>query len=314
MNVVIYFDQPGRYGSPFNRPEFVSAYRHLTDYLRPLDIHIFFARTPASYLGERDFQKVWRFTEDGGLVQINETIVADFVYMKGTGLYPFLAADLPHANAAGLVEIANDKLNTAAAFPDFSPVTLAITPETWTETLAAVPGTMAVLKPQFGGGGIGIHVDRKENLQLHMIEDAPYFVQEFLDTSGGIPGITDGPHDFRALIVDGEITQCLLRTPPSGSYLANISKGGTGRELDRTTIPEDVRRMVMDIDARFALFGPRYYSADFLFSNRKPLLCELNARPAIPPLGLYSASYVETNFRNLADFFRRHAAAGILKE
>ena len=106
-------------------------------------------------------------------------------------------------------------------------------------------------------------------------------VQEFLDSSVGIPGITDGMHDLRITVINGKPINSFLRVPKEGSYLANIAQGGSGTSIDLKQIPKEVINLVYRIDEKVKKYFPAIYAADFIHSDKGYKLLELNSRPGV---------------------------------
>jgi glutathione synthase/RimK-type ligase-like ATP-grasp enzyme len=158
-----------------------------------------------------------------------------------------------------------------------------------------------VIKPLDLGGGKGIFIDIPEKLK-NIPKSFPLLMQEFIDTSAGIPGITTGMHDLRVVLCNGEIIHSNIRTPGKGDKKANFSQGGSLKVIDPELLPEDLKYIVASIDFDLSLYGERLYSLDFgLSADNEWKLIELNARPGMPS--------IDTEFsflhEKLADFFAR---------
>jgi len=106
-------------------------------------------------------------------------------------------------------------------------------------------------------------------------------LQEFIDCSIGIAGLTKEKHDLRITVVNSEIINSYIRIPKAGSYLANVAQGGKGSSVDLAQVPPIVLGMVKDIDQKIAHFRPTLYAADFMNSPTGFKLIELNSRPAV---------------------------------
>jgi len=132
--------------------------------------------------------------------------------------------------------------------------------------------------------GKGIVIDSPEKLSTITLEEGvEYCLQEFIDTSKGIPGIVRGYHDLRIIIVDGEIVLCHVRTPKEGSLLANVAQGGSIREVPLEIIPSNILRRVADTQAHIdQRFDFPLYSIDFGIQNAIPFVFELNDQIGFP--------------------------------
>ena len=83
-----------------------------------------------------------------------------------------------------------------------------------------------------GRRGQNILIDFPEKIResVHTLEE-PYLLQEFIDTSAGIPNIATGTDDLRVIIIGGEVIMASIRTPAPGKLLANVAQGGTIKEI-----------------------------------------------------------------------------------
>lgn len=147
------------------------------------------------------------------------------------------------------------------------------------------PSALAVLKPANGMCGKGIIIDYPEKLKEEKLEDnREYILQEFVDTADGIPGIIDGRHDLRIVIVNGEIVLSHVRAPKTGSLLANVAQGGSIDEISLKNIPtfiiDIVKKIQLRIDKKFEY---PIYSIDLGIQNKNELFVfELNDQIGFP--------------------------------
>ncbi|USN55856.1 MAG: hypothetical protein H6765_04740 [Candidatus Peribacteria bacterium] len=131
-------------------------------------------------------------------------------------------------NSVAFKTFGADKLFQYELLHDYAPKT------TWLQTMDEIDqfltqfaeDDMLVLKPRRGSSGQGVIVCRKSNydpelIDTHRLAQRGYLGQEFLDTSAGIPGITQQTHDLRIITMIDTIVLCHVRTPPSGSLIGN---------------------------------------------------------------------------------------------
>jgi len=92
--------------------------------------------------------------------------------------------------------------------------------------------------------GLGIFIGpKKEALNFEFpLKFKKYIVQEFIDSSGGIPKIASGIHDLRVAVVNMKPVWCHVRIPPSGSFKANAASGGSLIEVDYNLVPKSVKK------------------------------------------------------------------------
>jgi glutathione synthase/RimK-type ligase-like ATP-grasp enzyme len=140
-----------------------------------------------------------------------------------------------------------------------------------------LPSEKIVIKPKSGIMGKGVQIRSKDNLPIIRSRK---LVQRFIDTSKGIKELNiTGVHDFRVIVLSGKILHAYVRKPKEG-LVANIALGGTVTHVDR--VPNKVKKIIKNIDDKLSKYGPRVYSADFLYENgTNPILSELESTPVI---------------------------------
>lgn len=150
------------------------------------------------------------------------------------------------------------------------------------------------LKPARGMQGKDIAIDSPKNIaRIKLRVETEYTLQEFIDTSSGIPGITSTYHDLRIVIANGEIALSHVRTPRRGSLLANVAQGGSIREVLTKDIPDFIQDATRKIQS---LIDEKYdfplYSIDFGVQNKTiPFVFELNDQ-----IGFPSEAMIGSNF------------------
>jgi glutathione synthase/RimK-type ligase-like ATP-grasp enzyme len=163
-------------------------------------------------------------------------------------------------------------------------------PKTWhieskEQLLQAIPEvttTLGVVKPVDGEEGKDVYIQEKETLSSLELR-YPILLQEFLDSSGGVPGIVEGLHDFRVAILNGAIIYSYFRTPPQGSYLANVARGGKFEVIDPEKVPLQFIEVVKKIDEQLEDVGHRFYGIDFAMTPQGPRIIEMNSRLGLLP-------------------------------
>lgn len=150
---------------------------------------------------------------------------------------------------------------------------------------------LAVLKPSKGLGGKGIVIGTPSQLKtVPLKEGGEYSLQEFIDTSRGISGIAEGRHDLRVAIVEGKIVFSHVRTPKQGSYLANVSQGGSLQEVLLENIPSQIIEMTKKVQS---IIDPAFhypvYSIDFGIMKDRPYVFEINDRIGFPSEDMQNA-------------------------
>ncbi|MDD5040580.1 MAG: ATP-grasp domain-containing protein [Patescibacteria group bacterium] len=274
---------PGRSisGYPFNIAKYRESY-HDFFRLAQKKSAVFYVRTGASrYLGNGVFSHGYQFTGDK-LVPYRHPIAAAVMYNK---------ARFPH-NSGAMWQIVNpwklygityDKFGCYQLLKQYMKPTYRVTSrKTFVRSLQKIKTAWVVWKPVFGSEGRGIKIGPK-SLIRRRIKRYDGLLQEFIDTSDGVPGVCKGLHDMRILLMNGRIVQSYVRQPRKGSYLANVAQGGRMLEIRKNQIPRRARAIAQRIDERFFnYFGPRIYAIDFGFERGKPYLFEINPQPGLP--------------------------------
>jgi len=104
-----------------------------------------------------------------------------------------------------------------------------------------------------------------------------------VDTSSGISGLVDGLHDLRVAIINGRGVWCHVRTPPPGSFEANVAQGGAIKEVSWERLPGSVKKIVSQIaDKFYKEYDNPFYSIDFGMGKDGPLIFELNDQIGFP--------------------------------
>ena len=178
----------------------------------------------------------------------------------------------------------NRKDITAKLFKKYLPSTHIIkSKQELKQKIHLIKTEKAVLKPVVGSGGEGITIqEKKELINNKKIKiNKPHLLQEFIDTTGGIPGIVQGTHDLRIVSVNGKIIYSYIRIPKKGKLLCNIHQGGSMFNIKNSQIPESALKMFKDIDKKIKKYKPRIYTVDLFYGNNKPYLIEINTMPGI---------------------------------
>jgi glutathione synthase/RimK-type ligase-like ATP-grasp enzyme len=275
--VAVYFTDPGPSDYPLNKEYYRIAYAELAENLAKHGARLFAVRGMGTFLGGNSFARAWEITP-GGVVERPERLDADIVYDKGSDFVP--DERTLTLNAPEMDRICTDKSLTYALFPSRSPASRVVrSADEAAAAIAAIPSERLVLKPLDGEEGHGVMVVDTAGA-AGAIPSYPYIAQEFLDLSGGIPGLVDATHDMRVTSIDGEIVLCFIRTPPPDSFLANVAQGGKKIDVPLDRIPDGAKALWKEVDEEFARFPRRVYSVDMgLTKDGAWKIIELNSKP-----------------------------------
>lgn len=279
-NLGVFFSSPGAFEYPFSKPEYFAAYFELFETAHNLGENFYIVRNQDSYEGDGWFSRSWSF-QNKNLIETGR-VRLDALYNKGR----FQAdSTLPVFNHPEIAEICTDKWKMYHAFTKYCPRTLRLQKyQELQDQIDSFKTQRLVFKPQTGAEGKGVVIESKEFLKEHsQTLEFPAVIQDFLDTSGGVPGIMTGMHDLRLALFDGEILYSYLRTPPKGSLLANVSQGGEFVMIDPAILPKDAHEMVHDIDRKFLHLKHRFYSVDIGYTPDGPKIIEMNSELGLLP-------------------------------
>ena len=276
----VFFDEPGFNDYPFNGEEYKTAYYELGELIAKRGGALFIARDQKTFLGYNNFSHGWKFS-DGEFREcgaFEATMIYDKGYFKTDGHSNVL-------NDRALDDVCTDKWKTTQLFPSISPRTFLVHKTGELQAAAQqLGGLRIVAKPVDGQEGKGVMIGSAEEILPH-VTAFPYLLQEFLDTSGGIPGIVEGIHDFRIIAVSGEPVVAYVRTPPPGQLRANVAKGGKEIPVPVAQIPAGALTLFTTVDAEFQKYPNRVYSADMgLHRDGRWMIIELNSKPGLTPM------------------------------
>ncbi|KKS05534.1 hypothetical protein A2594_00820 [Candidatus Woesebacteria bacterium RIFOXYD1_FULL_41_28] len=252
------------------------------------DVYILTRKT---YSGDGIFEGGWCF-EEGGFKLVKDKLKMDVVYDRTGGIdFPISGDSLEVINEREFKVLAWDKWATFKAIGKYMPQTLLVEEKKdLAKVLPEIKSDTVVLKPVNGLKGIGIYIGPKEGATgFEFSKKYPrYVAQEFIDTDDGVPGVTDGMHDLRIVIVNGMPVWCHVRVPAEGSLLANAAQGGNLTEVDYQNVPDKIKRMVRAVTDIFSRkYSNPIYSLDFgIGKNGEPYIFEVNDQMGFPKWGM----------------------------
>ncbi len=296
--IAVFFDKPLGDDYPLNIQMYVDAYRELSDKVKANGGRLCIVRSMDTFLGGNTFSKYWEY-EDGKIVERNETLTADVIYNKAH-FEPDDASVL--VNSVAFDDVCTDKMKSYDMFAELFPQTALLnSADDIDAAIASMRTETVVSKPVDGEGGSGVIVKPKNEIKA-VIPSFPYLLQEFIDMNAGIPGFIDGLHDFRMICINEDIKLCYIRTPPSGEFTANVSRGGKEIEIPLDQIPAEALALHTAIDEKLKPFGRRIYSIDLgRDASGRWFIIELNSKPGLEPsrTGKEYGPYLEALAANL---------------
>ncbi len=293
--LAIYFSHPKILSYPLDKKEYFESYVEIIKALKEKGVATYIVRAN-SYNGKGVFSK-YSFWNGKNFIPKNEKIKVNLIYNKDNLNTIPKITDCPIINNLEFDEICRDKLKTAEFFPEFS--TKTILANSYNEALKAlekIPGEKIVLKERFGEEGRGIFVINKTKIKKDLYKNwKNILVQEFMDSSIGIKGISKGMHDISANIINDKILNGLLREPKKRSYLANIALGGSSKFISKKQMPEEMKQALKKINKKLSKFYPLIARADFMNTTKGFRLIEINSRPGLAHKDWEGNKYWEFN-------------------
>ncbi len=282
--IAVFFNTPGYDSYPFNDRIYVDAYHELAEIVDGLHGQLIIVRGQRSYMHDMTFSASWAYWK-GHFSREDRPVKVDLIFNRSNFVCDETDTVVNHPD---LEEICTDKVKTYHHFAHLSCKTAIV----WKRAelagaIESIPSPLVVAKPVDAEGGKGVFIGPKD--EVHgKIKDFPYILQEFLETSGGIPGIAKGRHDFRMIGIEGEIAAANVREPKEGSYLSNVSQGGIQTFVPLANIPPEAREFFQAVDHELQRFKKRLFSVDV---GRDPhgnwKLIELNSKPGMLPSSLF---------------------------
>lgn len=271
--VAVFFKSYGAKNFPFTKEEYWTSYQELALEVEKLGGQFYIVRENKTYLGNGRFSNSWQF-KDGDIVETGE-ITVDKIYDKGR----FNSDNtIPVLNNDFINDVCSDKFKTFEIFKEFCPQTFVVkNEEEFLKILKKISGDIKVIKPISGYEGNGVYIGNDEYLK-NCEYKFPLLVQEFIDSSCGINGITDGIHDLRISILSGEVVFSFLRTPPPNELLSNLAHGGKLEEIKIENIPDEALKIAFIVDNYFKKYKDRLIGIDLAFTKNGPKIIELNSR------------------------------------
>ena len=282
--VIIYIYDIDSKKFPFDTPYYADGYLDLLLGLRASGVKAYFTTGAENYLGEGRFSVA--YTTDHKCApeefERHENVVADLVFNRGT--FELIDPDFFTPNPVSIIDILRSKAEIYTHFGQFQPKSIACNSQAEVEAaFAEIQGDMIVAKEPVGGSGDFVYIGSRKEVLAKLPNRFPILVQEFMDTSIGIPGLVDGIHDLRLELAGGVVIGGTIRQPNTpGEYRANVSRGGKEIFLYPNQIPAEAMAIALEIDSHFKGL-PRDYSADFGNTPHGFRLIEMNRIPAIVP-------------------------------
>lgn len=297
---------------PFENKRYQYSYEYFYNLCLKNSIRMYRASYQWYNYKKNIFSHAWVFEGKGGKWEKINNIRPDIIYDKTKAraetyykkelikkAYPKFINDLQ------FTQIIDDKFFTSLLFARWSKKSYLVDNiSDLKRLLPKIKTNLFVLKPLMDSGGNDIHILNKKNSLKKITLNKRFLVQEFIDSSRGVPGISKGMHDLRLVFVNDKLVYSYIREPQKGSYLANIAQGGLLTIVPNNKLPKSIRPIIKYTNELFSSFSPKIYSIDFMFDEKKrPWIVELNSMP-----GLYFSSaekpYMIEMYKELLKVFK----------
>lgn len=243
--------------------------------------------TRKTYLGEGVFKGGWLFKKRKFILKKGKLNI-DLIYDRTGGVdFPPEDISLKVINPREFKILCWDKWATYNQIGKYMPKTFLIENEKEIgKYLPKIKTDKVVLKPFNGLKGLGIYIGNLKGAKSFSFPKkySRYIMQEFVDTSSGIPNITPGMHDLRVVLVNGKVVWCHVRVPHKGKLTANAAQGGNLTEVNYAEVPDNIKEIVKKISTNFTKkFGDTVYSLDFGVDKKgSPKIFEINDQIGFP--------------------------------
>ena len=296
---------------PFANQDYQYSYEYFYDLCQKNNIQMYRASYQWYDYKKGLFQHAWIFEGKGGNWKKVSNIQPDLIYDKTkarTEIYykkELINKKYPFINDLQFTQILDNKLTTSLLFKKWSKKNWLVENKyDLNYFLPQIKTNLAVLKPLSESGGRGIQILKKIDLLKKAHLDQPYLLQEFVDSSRGVPGFSHKMHDLRLVFVNNKLIYSYIREPAQGSYLANLAQGGNLLIIPKNKLPQSLNPILKQANNFFSSFKLKVYSIDFMFDKDKhPWIVELNSMP-----GLYftptEKPYMLKMYQELLDLFQ----------
>lgn len=273
---------------PFNNKDYQYSYEYFYDLCGKNDIQMYRSSYQWYDYEKHIFKYAWIFEGKGGNWKKVENIRPDLIYDKTKSraeVYykkELIGTHYPFINDLNFTKLIDDKFVTSLLFPQWSKKSYLVKDETQLRRLLPKLGTSKiVIKPLNESGGKGVQILEKTEMgNVRLLGDN--LVQEFIDSSAGIPEVCQGLHDLRLVFVGEKLIYAYVRQPKKGSFLANLAQGGKLIIVPIEKIPKTLDPIVAFMNKTFDSFEDRIFAADFIFDKQgKPWIVELNSMPGL---------------------------------
>lgn len=244
--------------------------------------------------------------------RVNEDLKPDYIFEKSKfsnddlKVKRQMEAATAFLNPVEMTLIASDKMLTYSTFPDEVNFSIPVSSNSdIIESVDKIKSEIIVFKPVNGACGRGVEFLTHEKAKKFQ-PNVKYIMQEFVDSSNGIPGIYKGIHDLRLMFLDNKLFHSFYRTQAPGSYLCSVTFGAELVVVPIEDLPKSVIEMSKVVQERFKNYKNIFYSIDYHFDlNGNPKIIELNTSPGLDNTPGYDLHLIEL-YNNILDHIEKY--------
>lgn len=296
---------------PFSNKDYQYSYEYFYTLCKKNDVQMYRASYEWYDYKKHLFKYAWIYKGKGAQWEKVYNIKPDLIYDKTKSrmeIYfkkEIIREAYPFINSLEFTQLIDDKLTTSLLFEKWSKKNWLIRNNTELKLVSKnITTEKLVAKPLSDSGGKGIYIIEKNKLNEIPKINSSYLIQDFIDSSSGVPGVSHKMHDLRLVFINNKIIYSYIREPQKGSYLANLAQGGSLIIVPQKKLPSSLSPIIKYANEILKTFNPRIYSIDFMFDeNKKPWIVELNSMP-----GLYftpkEKPYMIKMYQELLDVFK----------
>ncbi len=281
----IYFSDPKPMGAPFTTLTFVQAYRGIIGYIESQGVKVVIVRGD-TYTKKGVFTKYSSWSKKKQkFVTIEKSIHVDLLWVRGSKNTHRKINDIPTCNSKEIDGLCRDKLATYNLFKAFSPRTyIAHSYTEAKEILQKFTSKKIITKPRYGEKSEGVHLIDVDKVEETLYDDwKNILLQEYLDSSGGIPGLFEGTHELKVWLINGEVAGARYKRLHEGHIISSQTRATSGPNtpIDVQKLEPSLHDAIDSIKTALQNNHPSLVRADFVRTEDGYRLIELNSRPSV---------------------------------
>lgn len=274
---------------------FEEIFQELDKYGRKYNIRFLRAMLHEYSITNKVFQNIREYNQEKN-IYIKVDCRIDLVWPRFNKIFFRLACinqKIPLINSHTLYELARDKWISYENLTLYSPYSTLLSNIINDENLINnFSWDFVILKPRTGSKWRWIKKVKKNELINHKIDGSSFFweyidtkqiiVQQFVDNSQWIDGITDKIHDIRVVIFWQEIPYIIVRTSEWDDFRCNLVQWGDLFFIKMEELPINIQEAILHIKESIESIIDSlkwYYSIDICYSkqDKKVYLIEVNS-------------------------------------